>query len=258
MDVELLAAGAVVGAVTGAAGMGGGTIGTPLLVLAFGVPPSVAVSASVAANAAMKSVAAAVHARRRTVDWRLVYLLAAGSAPGAFFGALLAHAVRDADTVIRGALGAVLLASSALQAAKPWIGRRLAGIGPEGIGPASPRSSLQPVLLGLAVGLAVAVTSVGSGSIMGALLTLAVPALGARRIVGTTLAQAVPLLLAATAGAALFGGGLHLALTGALIAGAVPGAWLGARVSSRAPEGAVRAVLVVVLALCGSKLLGMW
>src|SRR5690606_28059206 len=76
----------------------------------------------------------------------------------------------------------------------------------------------------------------------------------ARRLVGTDLVQAVPLVGSAALGPALFGH-VELGLTVALLAGALPGAWLGAHVSIRAADDVIRPVLAVLLVVSGLKML---
>jgi hypothetical protein len=48
-----------------------------------------------------------------------------------------------------------------------------------------------------------------------------------------------------------------LALTASILIGSVPGVYLGARLSSRAPDGVIRPALVFVLVASGLKLVGM-
>ncbi|HEV8174213.1 MAG TPA: sulfite exporter TauE/SafE family protein, partial [Actinoplanes sp.] len=89
MDLTLALAGFGVGIIVGMTGMGGGALMTPILVLVFGIPPVAAVSSDLAASAVMKPFGGWVHARRGTVNWRLVGWLCAGSVPSAFLGVLL-------------------------------------------------------------------------------------------------------------------------------------------------------------------------
>jgi uncharacterized membrane protein YfcA len=74
--------------------------------------------------------------------------------------------------------------------------------------------------------------------------------------VGTDLVQAIPLVGSAVLGHVLFGD-FHLGLTVSLLVGALPGVYVGARLSSRAPDHVIRPALVLVLAASGAKLLGM-
>jgi hypothetical protein len=132
---------------------------------------------------------------------------------------------------------------------------------PLGEGPAEevlPEVVVRPipiVALGAAAGFMVGVTSVGAGSIIIVALLLLYPTLKASSLVGTDLTQAIPLVAAAAAGHLLFGS-FSLVIAGSLLLGAIPGAWLGAHVSSRAPGGLIRRVLAVLLLASGLKLIG--
>ena len=66
--------------------------------------------------------------------------------------------------------------------------------------------------------------------------------------------QAVPLVASASLGHLLFGD-FQLDLTVSLLIGALPGVYVGARVSSSAPGGIIRRALVAVLLASGLKLL---
>ena len=104
-------------------------------------------------------------------------------------------------------------------------------------------------------GLIVGMTSVGSGSLIIIALLALYPALSAASLVGTDLVQAVPLVTSAALGHLLFGD-FRLDLTAALLIGPLPGVYLGARLSSRAPGGLVRRALALVLLASGLILLG--
>jgi uncharacterized protein len=254
MDLTLALAGLGVGIVVGMTGMGGGALMTPLLVLLFGVPPVAAVSSDLAASAVMKPFGGWVHARNGTVNWRLVGWLCVGSVPAAFLGVLLLRLVGDDDAMqhtIKIALGVALLLAAGGLLLKAWAGRRRQGAGP------APAITVRPVrtlLLGAAGGLVVGLTSVGSGSLIIVALMMLYPALRANDLVGTDLVQAIPLVTAAALGH-LFFGDLHLDIAAAVLIGSIPGVLLGARISSRAPAGLVRAALVIVLLTSALKLL---
>ena len=77
-------------------------------------------------------------------------------------------------------------------------------------------------------------TSVGSGSLIIIALMFLYPTLRASELVGTDLVQAVPLVASAALGHILFGD-FKLGLTGSLLVGSIPGAYIGAQLSSRLP-----------------------
>jgi uncharacterized protein len=81
------------------------------------------------------------------------------------------------------------------------------------------------------------------------------PGLKAAELVGTDLVQAVPLVASAAVSHLLFGD-FSLSLTVPMLLGAVPGAFLGAQISTRAPSGIVRRALAFVLLASALKLLG--
>src|SRR5262249_54564372 len=113
---------------------------------------------------------------------------------------------------------------------------------------------LPTILIGVVGGVVVGMTSVGSGSLIIVLLLVLYPRLRAGELVGTDLVQAAPLVRAAALGHALFGD-VQLSLTVGLLLGAIPGVYLGARLSSSAPQMVVRRALALVLIASGLKLL---
>jgi uncharacterized membrane protein YfcA len=80
------------------------------------------------------------------------------------------------------------------------------------------------------------------------------PTLTANELVGTDLVQAVPLVASAAIGHLLFGD-FHLDLTTSILVGCIPGVWIGAHLSARAPGGLVRRALAFVLLASALKLL---
>src|SRR5437667_394368 len=69
------------GLLVGMTGVGGGSLMTPLLILLFGVPPATAVGTDLLYAATTKTGGSLVHGLARTIDWRVVRRLAAGSMP---------------------------------------------------------------------------------------------------------------------------------------------------------------------------------
>jgi uncharacterized membrane protein YfcA len=266
VDIGLVLGGLAVGVVVGMTGMGGGALMTPMLVFFFGINPLAAVSSDLVTAALMKPFGGAIHAVHRTVNWRLVGWLSLGGVPSGFAGALLLRAVgKDSgvDSFVLTALGIALLlaASGLIVKAYLTMARRRRGKAPDarvatpgalaGIGV----RPIPTVLVGVVGGLVVGMTSVGSGSIMIIALMLLYPTLQASQLVGTDLIQAVPLVAAAALGH-LFFGDFQFDLAATLLLGCVPGAVIGALISTRAPGGLVRRALALVLLASGLKLLG--
>ena len=259
-------AGLFVGFVVGLTGMGGGALMTPMMILLFGIQPLAAVSSDLVASMIMKPVGGAVHLRRGTVNKHLVKWLVIGSVPSAFLGVLILRWLGGGErtqSVVKASLGVALLFAATAMVAKALLDlrkeqrrRAAAGAGElvdfpvEGI----TVKRLPTLVVGVLGGLVVGMTSVGSGSLMIVALLLLYPTIRAGQLVGTDLVQAVPLVASASLGHLLFGD-FQLDLTASLLIGALPGVYLGARVSSSAPGGLVRRALVVVLLASGLKLL---
>src|SRR5271155_2031514 len=70
-----------VGLLVGLTGVGGGALMTPLLIVLFGIHPATAVGTDLLYAAVTKTAGSAVHGFNRTIDWRVVRLLALGSVP---------------------------------------------------------------------------------------------------------------------------------------------------------------------------------
>jgi uncharacterized protein len=234
-----------------------------MMILIFHVQPLAAVSSDLVASMVMKPVGGAVHLRKGTVNKELVKWLVIGSVPSAFCGVLLLRAIGHTEatqTVVKTSLGVALLLAACAMVAKalldlrkrqqPGASARLAAAGaaPFVIRP------IPTLVTGILGGLVVGMTSVGSGSLMIVALLLLYPSLRASQLVGTDLVQAVPLVASAALGHLLFGD-FKLGLTTSLLIGALPGVYVGAKVSSSAPGGIVRRALVVVLLASALKLL---
>jgi uncharacterized protein len=267
MDYGLALAGFFVGGVVGLTGMGGGALMTPMLVLFFGVQPLAAVSSDLVASAVMKPVGGFVHLRRGTVNLTMVKWLCVGSIPTAFAGVFVIRLLGDGEhvqEVVKTGLGIALLIAAGSLVVKAYLGlvdrarrRAAAGSTRERVVPPDVRVRVLPtVLIGALGGLIVGMTSVGSGSLIIICLLALYPTLKAAQLVGTDLVQAVP-LVASAALAHIFFGDFQLALTTSLLLGSIPGVYLGAQLSSRAPAGVVRRALTLVLLASALKLLGL-
>jgi uncharacterized membrane protein YfcA len=264
MDWALTFASFGIGIIVGLTGMGGGALMTPVLVLFFGVPPLTAVSSDLVASALMKPVGSLVHLRRGTVNLPLVRALCLGSVPSAFAGVLITRSFghdERLESFIQLALGVALLVAAGGLTVRAYLrlverARRRDGRAealPQGR-PSVAVRVVPTVMVGAVGGVVVGLTSVGSGSLIIIALMALYPTLKASELVGTDLVQAVPLVASAAFGHILFGD-FQLSLTGALLVGCIPGAWLGARLSSRAPGGIVRRILAFVLLASALKML---
>jgi uncharacterized protein len=261
---SLAAAGLLIGCVIGLTGMGGGALMTPILVLVFGVNPAAAVSSDVVVSLIIKPFGAAVHRKAGTVHWGIVQWLTVGSVPGAVLGTILGHRfLSHHDKWLRGAIGVTLLIAGALMAKRLVAnlrsrrsGDRVTATTPGALDSLTIRP-VQTVLIGLLGGLFVGATSVGSGSLILALLVGLYPKLKTSQLVGTDLAQAIP-LVGAAAIAHLFFGKVDTGLVGPLVLGAIPGVLIGGIVSSHVADTWIRPAIVTVLIGSGLKLINVF
>jgi uncharacterized membrane protein YfcA len=251
LDPAIALAGLLVGFTVGLTGMGGGALMTPIMVLFFKVSPLAAVSSDLVVSLLMKPVGGAVHARRGTVRKDIALWLCIGSVPAAFAGVLLLRNLgTDVEPLLKRALGLALLASAGSIVLRQVIERRRA----EGWEPAPAVLSKPATLaIGIVGGLVVGMTSVGSGSLIIVMLLFVYPGLRSAQLVGTDLVQAIPLVGSAALGHLLFGD-VRLGLTASLLLGALPGVYVGARLSAKAPDKVVRPALFTVLFTSGLKL----
>lgn len=263
LDVGIALAGLLVGIVVGLTGMGGGALMTPVLVFFFRIDPLTAISSDVVSSLFMKPAGAIVHIVRKTANLQLVLWLCIGSVPAAFLGAMLVDHLKvlpGFEQVLLGMLGTALLLASAGLIIRAWFQMSRKRL-PWGEGAAPMTSAevevrrLPTVALGALGGLMVGMTSVGAGSLILTLLLVLYPTLKPSQLVGTDLVQAIPLVAAASVGHLMYGQ-VSLGVTGSMLLGAIPGAFIGAQISSRAPGGVIRRALAVLLMASGLKLLG--
>jgi len=214
----------VAGYIGSALGLVLGTLRLPLIVVASGSPlagagTNIAISAAAAASGGLR------HAREGRVDWRVVAWMAPPSIVGAVVGAIFADDV--SERALYALIAAVLV----------WSGIDLA------LRPIEPKPRERLRLSPAAVyGFVIGVIGGGIGVILG---TLRVPALvrsvglDVRRAAGTNLVVGFCLGVAgfATHAAKL---DVDWAILAAGLAGAIPGAWLGARLTGLASEHALR------------------
>jgi len=252
-----VAAGLLVGLMVGLTGVGGGSFMTPLLILAFGQSPTVAVGTDLWFAAITKVAATASFGYSRRVDWRLVGRLALGSIPGAAVAIAGFWAARSpllVDHLISRAL-AVMLAITAicmfLHRPLRLLGLRLAASS----GRLERRQVLLTVLTGMLIGAAVTLTSVGAGALgTVALIWLYPLRLPPDRLVATDIAHALPVTVIAGIGHAALGH-VNLSLLACLLIGSIPGILLASRVVFRLPQPITRSLIAAMLVLAAGRML---
>lgn len=259
-DLAFILAGFVVGMVVGLTGVGGGSLMTPILIFFFGVKPYLAVGTDLLFAAFTKAGGTLRLARARLVNWRIVGTLSAGSLPAAGLTLYILHNVGPANPTVQrlmtDTLGVALLLTAAATLYKAVRGKALpvALAKGEEAQAARPRHWILPLLLGALVGTLVTLTSVGAGAIGVSVLLIIYPLLPLPRIVAADIAYAVPLTFVAGLGHASLGS-VDWRLLALLLAGSLPGIWLGTHLMHRINERLVRSGLAVLLAWAGIKLI---
>jgi uncharacterized membrane protein YfcA len=246
--------GFAVGALVGMTGVGGGALMTPLLILLFGVHPATAVGTDLLYAAATKAGGSLVHGFARSIDWRVVRRLATGSVPAtvvtlAAFSDfnLSGDAVRSLVTLVLSI--ALFLTAVVLVFGEPIVAMyraRVSELAPQ-------RTALNTVLVGVALGVLVSISSVGAGAIGVVALVLLYPRLPMAKIVGSDIAHAVPLTLIAGVCHWMMGS-VDWHIIGSLLAGSLPGIFVGSYFAIRIPERALRLVLAATLFVAASRI----
>jgi uncharacterized membrane protein YfcA len=248
MDPVVLLFGLGVGVLVGTTGIGGGSIMTPLLILVLGTKPVVAIGTDLAYAAITKTVGGWRHLRKGTVSVGISGWLAVGSVPGAIGGVGLLHWLHRVygagfdEFVLWAVAGALMLCGVAT------LGRALLLRGTDGEADdraLTPRLKAAAVAIGLSVGFVLGVTSAGSGALIAVGLIL-VFQLTPHRVVGTDVFHAAVVLWAAAIGH-VASGNVDFGLMLNLLAGSIPGVWLGTAWSGAIPQPMLRHALGIVL-----------
>jgi hypothetical protein len=247
-------AGFAVGLLVGLTGVGGGSLMTPLLILLFGIHPATAVGTDLLYAAATKTVGSAVHGFNRTIDWRVVRLLASGSVPATVVTILALSHIGIGSLAARNLITVFLTLALFLTAATLVFRDRIVGRYAARFGALQPKDvATLTISVGAILGVLVSITSVGAGAIGVTALILLYPNLPTARIVGSDIAHAVPLTLAAGIGH-LFLGSINVEVLMSLLVGSIPGILIGSYAAAHIPERALRLVLAATLIVVATKM----
>src|SRR5215469_8998202 len=243
-----------VGLLVGLTGVGGGSLMTPLLILLFGIHPATAVGTDLLYAAATKTGGSLVHGFARSIDWRVVGRLACGSLPASALTLVLLWQLNLDSEVARSLINLVLCAALFLTAAALVFRDVIMHRYRQRLDRLSPASTeLATVLVGVALGILVSISSVGAGAVGVMALLLLYPQLPMARIIGSDIAHAVPLTLVAGAGHWVMGA-VDWHLMGSLLVGSLPGIVIGSYSAVRVPERALRLVLAATLVVVACKI----
>jgi uncharacterized protein len=249
MDPLIVVFGFGVGILVGMTGIGGGSLMTPLLIIVAGIKPVVAIGTDLAYGAITKTVGGWRHWRKGTVDFGVSWWLAGGSVPGSLIGVWLLDRLHTRygegfdDPLLLTVAGALLIVSLAILGRALFM-PRLVAKEREKV-ELTPRVKATAVGIGLVLGFILGFTSVGSGALIGLALIL-VFHLTPHRVVGTDVFHAAVLLW--VAGLAHFASGnVDFLLMANILAGSIPGVWIGTNLMTRVPARGLRPALGCVL-----------
>jgi uncharacterized protein len=254
----LVASGFVIGALIGVTGVGAGSLTTPLLITGFGVHPAIAVGTDLFFACVTKLAAGWRHEKLGHVDWAILRPMIIGSSTGAIvtLGVIwwLNIEPNHMAALLRRILAVTLIISASAMILRMILdASRSADERRDVISSTPPRPFSYPLILGVILGVAVTLTSIGAGAIGVVALTALYPAMAAKRIVGTDIVHAIPLTFLAGLGHLTLGH-VDTSLLLALLAGSIPGILIGSRMTLRLPDWALRGALVIAL-LVAARLL---
>lgn len=269
----LLGLGGSIGFLSGVFGVGGGFLMTPLLIF-IGIPPAVAVGSEAAQILASSVSGVLAHMRRRTVDFKMGFVLVAGGSVGSLIGIYLFAWLRSLGqidiaislsyVIFLGIIGTLMFVESL----RAWIdvskktGRKRRKLHQHHILHGLPFkmrfqqsrlyiSAITPFVVGLFVGILAAIMGVGGGFIMVPAMIYLI-GMPTAVVVGTSLFQICFVTALTTFMHAYNNFTVDIVLALLLIAGGVVGAQFGARVGAHLRGEQLRILLaLLVLAVCG-------
>jgi uncharacterized membrane protein YfcA len=243
-----------VGMLVGMTGVGGGSLMTPVLILLFGVHPATAVGTDLLYAAATKTGGSVVHGFARSIDWSVVRRLASGSVPATVVTlAVLANFDLNGATA-RSLITLVLSGALFVTAAVLVFGDSIVALYRARTRTTDSRRTVaNTVIVGAILGVLVSISSVGAGAIGVIALVMLYPHLPIAKIVGSDIAHAVPLTLVAGLGHWVMGS-VDWHIIGSLLAGSLPGIFVGSYFATHIPERALRLVLAATLFVVASRI----
>jgi uncharacterized protein len=243
-----------VGLLVGMTGVGGGSLMTPLLILLFGIHPATAVGTDLLYAAATKTGGSVVHGWARSIHWPAVLRLASGSIPASIVTLVVLWRLDLNGESARSLINLVLCFALFLTAASLIFRRAIMDRYRGRLEQVAPATTARAtVLVGVALGVLVSISSVGAGAVGVTALLLLYPQVSMARIVGSDIAHAVPLTLVAGIGHWAMGA-IDWHLMGSLLVGSLPGIVIGSYCAVRVPETALRLVLAATLVVVAGKL----
>ncbi len=260
MDFIHIAAGALVGLIIGLTGVGGGSLMTPILLLGFGIPPAVAVGTDLLYATLTKCSGVYFHQKNRTVDWKIVLLMASGSIPCSIITILFLEHLKkigfNFDSIIVLTLAIMLILTSFIILIKSRLISFIHKNHSDSLIVNFVRNyrPLITIFCGCLLGCVVTLSSVGAGAIGSAILFILYPRKSSINIVGTDIAHAVPLTAIAGLGHLHFGS-VDFSLLFGLLAGGIPAIYLGSLIGKKLPDKVLRPLIALLLLAMGIQLI---
>lgn len=273
--LTILVMGLTVGFLSGMFGIGGGFLMTPLLIF-LGIPPAVAVGTQSTQVVASSVTAALAHFSRRSIDFKMGWVLIAGGLAGSLTGIAIFKALAKIGqidlaisiiyVVFLSAIGGLMMFESvqAIRAARRGGGATQSRAGHHSWIHGLPfkmrfrRSKLYisvipPIMVGFFVGALSAIMGVGGGFIMipAMIYLLRMPT---NIVVGTSLFQIVFVTALTGVLHSVENQSVDVVLGLLLVTGGVIGAQLGVRAGERLHGEQLRALLAALLLLIGLRL----
>lgn len=231
---------------------------TPIL-LAFGFPPTIAVGTDLLYAAVTKAGGVITHSRQNTICWKIVRNLLLGSLPASIitmaFLKYLQKQEIDYSSILTTTLGIMLILTSLVLFFRTFLlqERNYLASGKSVIAEFEHKHASElTVIMGIALGALVTLSSVGAGAFGAAVLMVLYPRMPMIQVIGTDLAHAVPLTAVAGLGH-LHLGNVNFYLLIGLLLGSLPAIWLGTKAANRVPEKIMQRLVAFILICLGIK-----
>jgi uncharacterized membrane protein YfcA len=228
---------------------------TPLLIL-FNVPYAIAIGTDLLYAAITKASGVYMHHKRKTIEWDIVFTLAAGSIPASIFTALVLRKLFEGEDyahILTTTLGVMLMITAAVLMFKQRIQQYVSSHQNMQGDVVHRHHKVATFISGILLGVCVTLSSVGAGAFGTAVLMVLYTRLSASKIVGTDLAHAVPLTLVAGLSHLFLLGNVDFQLLAGLLIGSLPAVYLGTKAGTKLPDKIMYQILSVILLILGVR-----
>jgi uncharacterized membrane protein YfcA len=248
-----LALGLGIGFITGMTGIGAAVLVVPSLIYAVGLPAVNAVGTGALYATLARSYASYEHLRLRTVRKRTAFYIALGGVPTVLVTSLIiTHLAKTVgsglDFALKVIIGVVILITWTFMLINVFKNRK--GNSRDYYVPLKHfpvRRKLYGIAAGAGVGVLIGSTSIGGGVLIIPIL-VTVFRLSPNNTVGTS--TLVSVLMSATAAFAyIMGGRTNPSVAVMMFIGAIPGVWLGCRLSVKVPHRVLEGILFAVVTI---------